>query len=89
MDHPLFEVFMQAIDQAMTGKGERHGGDTIPFCEQQWVHLAKTHGRGFLTGQACKKLSEAAATREGEAFVTEALGSLVYTGMSIIHEQSI
>lgn len=88
MDHPLFPVFMQAIDQAMHGKGERHGGNTTPFLEQPWVHYAKLHGRGFLTGQATKKLEEAASTRSGAEFVVETLGALVYAGMSVIHELS-
>jgi len=54
--HPLAPVFMAAIEQAMFGKGERHGGAVTPFLEQPWVHYSKMHGRGFLTGQASKKL---------------------------------
>jgi hypothetical protein len=44
------------------------------------------HGRGFLTGQAAKKLEEAASTREGDAFVHEVLGAIVYASMAILHE---
>ena len=87
MTHPLQQVFDQAILQATKGKGERHGGDTTPFLEQPWTHYAKMHGRGFLTGQAAKKLEEAASTREGEAFVQEALGAIVYIAMAILKEQ--
>lgn len=87
MTHPLQQVFDQAILQATKGKGERHGGDTTPFLEQPWTHYAKMHGRGFLTGQAAKKLEEAASTREGEAFVQEALGAIVYIAMAIMKEQ--
>lgn len=86
--HPLFAVFMAAIDQAMHGKGERHGGARTPFLEQPWLHYAKMHGRGFLTGQAAKKLEEAASTREGKAFETEVFGAMVYLGMAILHERS-
>lgn len=86
--HPLFDVFMAAIDQAMNGKGERHGGARTPFLEQPWNHYAKLHGRGFLTGQAAKKLEEAASTREGKAFETEVFGAMVYLGMAILHERS-
>lgn len=87
MDHPLFPVLVAAIEQAMYGKGERHGGNVTPFLEQPWVHYAKMHGRGFLTGQATKKLEEAAHQREGEAFETEVLGAIVYSGMSILKER--
>lgn len=87
-DHPLYAVFMAAIEQAMWGKGERHGGARTPFLEQPWCHYAKMHGRGFLTGQAAKKLEEAASTREGQAFETEVFGAMVYLGMAILHERS-
>lgn len=86
-NHPLFPVFLAAIHQAMFGKGERHGGNTTPFLEQPWNHYAAMHGRGFLTGQAAKKLEEAASTREGQAFEQEVLGAIVYCGMAIIKER--
>lgn len=87
MDHPLFPILVAAIEQAMHGKGERHGGNATPFLEQPWVHYAKMHGRGFLTGQATKKLEEASHQREGEAFETEVLGAIVYAGMSVLKER--
>lgn len=86
-EHPLTGIFEGAVRQAMFGKGERHGGARTSFLEQPWVHYAKMHGRGFLTGQAAKKLEEAANTREGEAFITEMRGALVYIGMAILLEQ--
>lgn len=85
--HPLHGVLMQAIYQAAHGKGERHGGNTTPFLEQPWAHYAKMHGRGFLTGQAAKKLEEAASTRNGDQFVQEVLGAIVYAGMAILFEK--
>ena len=89
VDHPLYPVFMKALEQCMTGKGERHGGDRIDFLDQPWVHYAKMHGRGFLTGQAAKKLEEAASTRTGKAFETEVLGAIVYAGMSILYNEGV
>lgn len=86
-DHPLYPVFMAAIEQAMYGKGERHGGARTPFLEQPWAHYVKLHGRGFATGQAAKKLEEAASTREGEGFETEVFGAIVYCGMAILKER--
>jgi hypothetical protein len=84
MEHPLFPIFVAAIEQAMFGKGERHGGATTPFLEQPWTHYVKMHGRGFATGQAAKKLEEAASTRQGESFDTEVLGAIVYSGMAVL-----
>lgn len=85
--HPLYPILVAAIEQAMYGKGERHGGAVTPFLEQPWVHYAKLHGRGFLTGQAAKKLEEAASLREGKTFETEVLGAIVYCGMAIVQER--
>jgi hypothetical protein len=87
--HPLTPVLLAAVEQAMFGKGERHGGNATPFLEQPWVHYGKMHGRGFLTGQAAKKLEEAANTREGQAFETEVFGAIVYLGMSVLKERGI
>jgi hypothetical protein len=85
--HPLYPIFVAAIEQAMYGKGERHGGAVTPFLEQPWAHYVKMHGRGFATGQAAKKLEEAASTREGKAFEQEVLGAIVYAGMAILKER--
>ena len=86
-DHPLYDVLMAALRQAMFGKGERHGGAATPFLEQPWAHYEKIHGRGFLTGQAAKKLEEAASKRNGQPFVDECLGAIVYLGMAILTEK--
>ena len=85
--HPLTPVLLSAVEQAMFGKGERHGGAVTPFLEQPWVHYGRMHGRGFLTGQAAKKLEEAASTREGAAFENEVMGAIVYLGMAILKER--
>lgn len=86
-EHPLYDHLMAAIEQAMFGKGERHGGATVPFMDQPIFHYAKMHGRGFLTGQAAKKLEEAASTRTGEAFRQEVLGAIVYAAAALIYEE--
>lgn len=82
--HPLEIALSLAIEQATKGKGERHGGDSVPFYEQQWVMLAKHHGIGFLTGQAAKKLNEAAQKIDPVAWEREVLGAIVYAGMAIL-----
>jgi hypothetical protein len=87
--HPLESVFADVIAQCTKGKGVRHGGEATPFLEQPWAHYAKLHGRGFLTGQAAKKLEEAASTRHGQAFIDEALGAIVYIGMAVLREREI
>lgn len=87
-DHPLYPVLVAAIEQAMHGKGVRHGGAVTPFTEQPIFHYAKMHGRGFLTGQAAKKLEEAASTRKGDAFRSEVLGAIVYAAAAILWEEA-
>lgn len=85
--HPLQSVFDAVINQVTSGKGTRHGGDSIPFMDQPWAHYAGMHGRGFLTGQAAKKLEEAATTRWGPEFENEMLGAIVYCAMAVLHER--
>jgi hypothetical protein len=86
-DHPLYAIFYAAIEQAMFGKGERHGGARTPFLEQPWAHYVKLHGRGFATGQAAKKLEEAATTRTGVPFEQEVFGAMVYLGMAVLEDR--
>lgn len=86
MSHPLFPHLVAAIEQAIYGKGVRHGGGETPFLDQPIFHYMRMHGRGFATGQAAKKLEEAASTRHGEAFRTEVLGAIVYAGAALIKE---
>lgn len=90
LSHPLYPIFMDAIHQAVFGKGQRHGGGETPFLEQPIFHYARLNGTGFLTGQAAKKTEEAASTRLGdrEAFETEILGAMVYLGASVINERA-
>jgi hypothetical protein len=87
LSHPLTPVLLAAVEQAMFGKGERLGCYASTFLELRCVHYSKMHGRGFLTGQASKKLEEAASTREGLAFETEVLGAIVYLGMALLKER--
>ena len=82
--HPLQSVFTSAIEQVVSGKGKRHGGGEIPFMEQPWVHYAKMHGRGFLTGQAAKKLEEAVSKPTVADMERELLGAMVYLGMAVL-----
>lgn len=81
--HPLYDPLTRAIEQAMFGKGERHGGASVPFFEQPWFATAKQHGVGFLTGQAAKKLGEAQG-KDNDAWEREMLGAIVYMGMALL-----
>lgn len=87
MNHPLQLIFDAAIEQAVNGKGTRHGGGLTPFINQPWAHYYDLHGRGFLTGQAAKKLEEAAFMRHGTEFEHEAIGAIVYIAMAILKER--
>jgi hypothetical protein len=90
--HPLELIFKDAVAQATGGKGERHGGDAVPFYKQQWVFQAKVHGSGFLTGQASKKLTEAVGRRriddlDDEAYERELLGAINYLAMALLQHR--
>lgn len=78
------EALAAAVLQATKGKGQRHGGDTTPFLEQPWVKLYRTHGLGFLLGQADKKYHEALSKPDSESFEREILGAIVYLGMALL-----
>lgn len=78
------DVLAAAVLQATKGKGQRHGGDTTPFLEQPWVKLYRTHGLGFLLGQADKKYHEALSKPDDESFEREILGAIVYLGMALL-----
>lgn len=86
--HPLYPILISAIQQAMYGKGERHGGCSTSFLDQPWRDLAQAHGRGGLTFQAEKKIREAASRGlTGEPFEREVLGAVVYIGMAILWDR--
>lgn len=100
--HPLEIIFNDVLDQCTKGKGQRHGGDSTPFYDQKWVVLANSHGNGFLTGQAAKKLDEAVTSgnrvhvsetamddRNNDAWEREMLGAIVYLGMALLHNRGL
>lgn len=85
VNHPMYPIFMDAIEQATGGKGQRHGGARTPFLEQPWHQIAKHTGFRGLVFQAVKKAQEACGKDDYEAFEREMLGSLVYSAMALIH----
>lgn len=85
--HPLEHVYKKAIDQAVNGKGMRHGGGSTPFTEQRWARLAKgPAGTQGLLFQAVKKLEEALEKDTQEDLERELLGAIVYVGMIYLKE---
>jgi hypothetical protein len=86
--HPLQKAFDLAIDQAVNGKGTRHGGGLTPFYDQRWKRLAENgHGMGFLTGQAQKNLEEA-IVKEGDAWERGMVEVLVWVAMAILKHRN-
>jgi len=85
--HPLSAIFDAALAQVTSGKGKERHGNGVEFMEQPWLSLANTHGNGFLTGQAAKKLAEAQGMEEYDRWEREMLGSIVYSTMAIIHRR--
>lgn len=83
-DHPLQAVFDRCIEQVTSGKGEERHGHGRDFYDQKWLEVARTHGIGFLTGQAEKKLKEAQGM-DADAWEREMLGAIVYAAMAILY----
>jgi hypothetical protein len=85
VDHPLYDIFMDAIEQATGGKGVRHGGAATPFFEQPWNSIAKHTGFRGLMFQMIKKAEEACDKDNMETFERELLGSMVYGAMALLY----
>ena len=92
--HPLESVFNDAVAQATNGKGEERHGQGIPFLDQKWYRVAESHGIGFLSGQAQKKLEEAMNYyhKKGIDFdrawwEREMLGALNYVAMAVLFDR--
>lgn len=86
----LRNVLDEALEQCTEGKGNQRHGHGSKLLDQPWRSLALAHGGGFLTGQASKKLGEAAAMLARGEFTAaqyerELLGTIVYTAFAIIH----
>lgn len=90
VSHPLSSVFKSAIEQTTDGKGmQRHGRD-IPFLDQPWYEIANTHGIGFLSGQAEKKLREAMSNMgksDNDWWEKEMLGAINYIAMAVLYRR--
>jgi hypothetical protein len=92
--HPLNEIYSDAVDQCVGGKGNERHGKGLDFLSQKWVRLAKDHGIGFLTGQAQKKMEEAMhyyhqSGYDQEWWEREMLGALNYLAMAIYFERNL
>lgn len=83
--HPLQKVFDEVINQVSKGKGEERHGNGKAFLEQPWYSLAETHGIGFLTGQARKKLDEAQGMTD-DRWRREMIGSVAYAMMALLYD---
>ncbi len=84
---PLVDVLRDAHDQSAKGKGRDRHGRGLPFMDQPIIGLSRIHGSGFATGQAAKKLGEAAgmlSRGEHDAAVRELLGAIVYAAAAVI-----
>lgn len=87
----LENVFEEALDQVNQGKGNERHGNGQDFMQQPWVGITKTHGVGFLTGQAQKKIMEAVANKEDTNYLwykREILGAINYLAMALLYEEN-
>lgn len=80
----LFDVLIDALDQAAEGKGkERHVSGDEPFEQQPICEITRRTGLGFPTGQAVKKIYEALRMPPDRA-VAELLGAINYIAAAVI-----
>jgi hypothetical protein len=89
--HPLERIFEEAVEQVSSGKGDERHGNGTGFLSQPWVSITDTHGVGFLTGQAHKKIMEAVKNREDTNYLwykRELLGAINYLAMSLLYEET-
>lgn len=77
----LLKVITRAYAQASTGKGKERHARGKPFDKQPIMEIGRMVGPGYATGQAMKKLQEAASMVERgqfDAAKAEALGAINY-----------
>ena len=84
-EHPMFAHLIRAIDQALAGKGSRHGGGVIPFEQQKLFSIARSTGVRGIMFQVVKKASEACEKGNRKEFEREAIGAMVYLAAALIH----
>ena len=85
IEHPLAEIFEDAIHQASGGKGMQRHGTTPNFLDQPIFHIAKLTGPSGPLYQVLKKSHEALYCHANGTFTkaeayNELLGALVYLG---------
>ena len=85
------KIFDEALDQINQGKGNERHGNGLEFIQQPWVSITDTHGIGFLTGQAQKKIMEAVKNKEDTNYLwykREILGAINYLAMALLYEET-
>ena len=90
----LIHVFLDAVDQAATGKGRERHATNEPFQKQLICAGARLYGTGAPLFQAHKKIQEASRLSEfppdqngrtgPERAVHELLGAMVYAAAAVI-----
>lgn len=86
----LKAILSEAYSQAAHGKGAERHGTGERYEDQPTYQIGKIVGRGFMIGQAMKKLAEAERLEnEGkrDAANRERLGAIVYTAFGIIESR--
>ena len=91
VDH-FRSILMEAAEQVVSGKGEERHGAGADLYDQPWLHIAQAVGTGFLSGQAIKKVMEAASMSQrgrftGAQFEREMLGAIAYLTFAIMHKR--
>lgn len=80
----LFQVYIDALQQAQDGKGKERHGEPVAFEQQCGCRNARNFGIGFALGQAVKKAEETMRLPTTERKLAEIYGAMNYLAMAAI-----
>ncbi len=81
---PLFQILIEALEQAQRGKGAKCHANDEPFLEQEICAEARKCGTGAMVYQIRKKVREAKNCDDLGRAVEDLLGAINYTAVNVI-----
>ena len=81
---PLFEILVEALNQAQRGKGKQCHAENKPFMQQPIITEGREIGIWGHVFQVRKKVREAANCQDLDRAITDLLGAINYTAAMVI-----
>lgn len=86
--HPLYKILMEALDQAVSGKGKERHADDKPFILQPICEGARAFGPSSLNYQAWKKTRESmkllGMSNGHTRYRNEIFGAIIYNAAAVL-----